>query len=937
MTILVVYPNKLDLSKREFCPVVPGQTLNAWMSANIKGYYVSGTPPFSYRVNGSQLTSLDWSEYVWQDGDLIELYAEPKDPVTAIMAVVAVVSAGMAIYAMNQIPDTFQKTTPEGSPIYDANAQGNQPRLMGIIPELFGRHKTYPDIISEPHWYFSEDDEFLLLMTSVSVGDIELNGDNIIIGDTPVSKYGVDIDYQIFPPGIDVTTHPGHQNIYTSREVGATASTSGIELKGAVNSIEPNTTRIAQNTMTLLSEIDGFLSEYWPVEWEAGHVITVAGSPGAKSVSYGHSYGGWRAEASANILNYWSQDPALHDCKKGDYIQYPISYYEPSNGPVQIEYATGMVEDKFTGIQNGVSFHAVRILDANGNRLPVNAVPSDARHTSIPFLGKDDGRFIIKSKTSTKATLKRLYPAGNTEQSWWGSFSSQGDNSGWRITAENALPGEPAGPFYACPQSEITDQIYIDLKFPDGIGYMNDNGSISSRELRVMIEWRGEGETTWNQQEFKRSGATRDQMGNTIHINLGRKVRPEVRVYRITGDSTDSRAFDRIEFKRLKSRLDANTKYEDFTTMAVRIRGSNTLSRSAENKLGVIPIRKLQIPDGVGGWTTETYATRDIAPAVRYIITDSGLTDVQIGHHELLRLHEVWKARGDTFDAVFTDDSTLFDVLKKVLAVGYAEPTLNYGQIVPVRDEPRSVFDYQYQPDNMLGKGLERSGKFIDEEEPDGIEVEYFSTETWKPETVLCLLPGDLGLKPEKVRAFGVTDETKAWRFGMRIRRKKRYRRFQYSFQTEMDAFNSNYLDFVALADDVPGYAQSGRLEEYSYQNGRTTLTFDAPLEWGEGVHHVALRKPNGKTSGPYVCDRGPNPFQLVISGNLDFTPDLSGSIEPPLWLFGAADSWCYPSLIDDVTPQGTEKCSVKAVNYDDRVYQDDDNEPDENGYPKVA
>ncbi|MBO0170435.1 hypothetical protein J0680_24310, partial [Vibrio parahaemolyticus] len=95
----------------------------------------------------------------------------------------------------------------------------------------------------------------------------------------------------------------------------------------------------------------------------------------------------------------------------------------------------------------------------------------------------------------------------------------------------------------------------------------------------------------------------------------------------------------------------------------------------------------------------------------------------------------------------------------------------------------------------------------------------------------MCLLPGAHGNKPEKVSAFGVTDPTKAWQVGMRVRRKKRYRRFQYSFQTEMDAFNSNYLDYVALGDDVPGYAQSGRLEGFSIQNGKTHLWLDLPLE----------------------------------------------------------------------------------------------------------
>lgn len=935
----MVYPNKLDRSKRDFCPVVSGQTLNAWMSANIKGYYVSPTPPFSYFVNGEERTNSDWFEYAWQEGDLIELVAEPKDPVTAVLAVVAIVSAGMAIYTMNQIPDNFQKTIPEGSPIYDANAQGNRPRLMGIIPELFGRHKTYPDTISEPHWYFSDDDEFLLLMTAISVGEVELNGDNIIIGDTPVSKYGADIDYQIFPPGSKVTSHAAHQNIYTSREVGATASTSGIELEGSVNSIEANSTRLSDKDMTLVSDIDGFMTEFWPVEWEAGKVIEVSGTPGSKTVRSEYTSGGWRNAPGLDGLHFWSINPTLHSCRPGDYIRYPISYREPSNGPAQVEYSTGMVMRKHSKVENGVKYYAVTIASATGNFVPVSTVPRKARHIPIQFLGKDDGRYKVTFQSRTYGTLKKMYPSGNSEMSsWFPSFSYSGKLlSGVRVTVEKALPGKPAGPFFACPAAEVSDQISVDIKFPDGIGYMNDDGSLSSRELRLMIEWRGEGESTWNQVPFKRSGATRDQMGNTITINLGRKVRPEVRVYRVTGNSTDSRAFDRIEFKRLKSRLESNTKYDDFTTMAVRIRGSNTLSRNAENKLGVIPVRKLQIPDGAGGWTSETYATRDIAPAVRYIIRDSGLTDFQIGHHELLRLHYVWKARGDIFDAVFTDDSTLFDVLKKVLAVGYSEPALNYGQIVPVRDEPRTVYDYQYQPDNMLGKGLERSGKFFDEEEPDGIEVEYFSTETWKPETVLCLLPGDLGLKPEKVRAFGVTDPIRAWRFGMRVRRKKRYRRFQYSFQTEMDAFNSNYLDYVALADDVPGYAQSGRLESYAVSDGKVVLTVDAPLEWGNGVHHIALRKPNGRTSGPYVCDRGPNSFQITISGNLDFKPVLDGSMEPPLWLFGEADNWCYPALIDDVTPQGTEKCSVKAVNYDVRVYEDDNNEPDENGYPKVA
>ncbi len=134
MSMLVVYPpNKLDRSKREFTPVPSGKTLNDWMSEHIKGYYVSNTPPFSYFVNGEQKTPSDWFSYAWQDGDYVELVAEPKDPINIGLAIIAVVAAGAAVYAMSQIPDNLQNTTPEGSPIYDANAQGNRARLMGGI------------------------------------------------------------------------------------------------------------------------------------------------------------------------------------------------------------------------------------------------------------------------------------------------------------------------------------------------------------------------------------------------------------------------------------------------------------------------------------------------------------------------------------------------------------------------------------------------------------------------------------------------------------------------------------------------------------------------------------------------------------------------------------------------------------------------------------
>ncbi len=171
------------------------------------------------------------------------------------------------------------------------------------------------------------------MMTSLGNGEYDFTANEVFISDTPVSKYAGDISFEAFPPGADVTGHPAHENIYTSREVGgATSSTSGIELEGAVNSITPVQVNVENDTLGVVTDVDGLLTEYWPVEWEKDDIINITGSLGAREVTHVGFYGGWRNENGVDKLQFWSTDADIHNCKTGDYIEYPISYYEPSSG-----------------------------------------------------------------------------------------------------------------------------------------------------------------------------------------------------------------------------------------------------------------------------------------------------------------------------------------------------------------------------------------------------------------------------------------------------------------------------------------------------------------------------------------------------------------------------------------------------------------------------
>lgn len=471
------------------------------------------------------------------------------------------------------------------------------------------------------------------------------------------------------------------------------------------------------------------------------------------------------------------------------------------------------------------------------------------------------------------------------------------------------------GPFRLAPANEVAQQIEFDIFASGGLGRVEDNGSISERTRRVELQYRVAG-GAWTSVYQDITGASRDQMGWTFAVTLPASyAEVDVRMRRLGVESTDIKDLDRIEWYGMRCLLDSPTSYAGVTTMAVTVRGSDRISANTENKISAVVTRKL------GG-----VATRSIADWVRYVCTSIGYSTDDLDESELSALAAVWSSRGDQFDHAIVDQTTVKDALATALRAGFAELTIDAGKIRPVRDQARTTFEHLYTPQNMVS-ALRRQFTAYDPDDYDGVDVEFTSSTTWEQETVQCRLPGDQGLRVEKIRLEGVTDRTRAWRVGMRQRRAHVYRRKTYSFSTEWDALNSRYLSYCALSDDVPGYGQSAVLVSSSSVAGGLVLRASEPLAWVTGASHViALRRPDGTLSGPHAATRVDD-YQVQITGLLDFTPVVSGATDPTHLLFGTTTTWSYPVLITEISPSG-DTVDVTAVNYDARVYADDDNSP---------
>ncbi|MCO6443906.1 MAG: hypothetical protein J5J04_07470, partial [Anaerolineae bacterium] len=437
------------------------------------------------------------------------------------------------------------------------------------------------------------------------------------------------------------------------------------------------------------------------------------------------------------------------------------------------------------GVHSGVDILLPRTktvtIGGFGTGTTTTYTPTEYRITALI-----SGTILDGSGSPITATIgwdfQRLNPDGTDDVSWVG-FAA--DASSPNVTIEldrSQVVGGWLGPFRATPRNETSSLIEFDVFAPQGIGYLNDGGSIDTRIKSWEIQWRSNG-GAWTAQTFSVQAATRDQCGYTFQVTLPAALSGvEVRIRRVGAEQTDLKSLDRLEWYGLRSLLPAPSSYAGVTTMAITITGSDAIASATENQINLIATRKI---NGV--------ATRSIADWVQHVCEDIGYGAEDLDADELARLGAIWDARGDQFDFVFSDQATVRDALAMALRAGYSELTIDDGRIRPVRDEPRTTFEQIYTPQNMTAP-LTRQFVSYDPDDHDGVDVEYVDAESWTTQVVECRLPGDVGIRVRKIEAEGVTDRTRAWRLGMRQRRIDAYRRKRYSFSTEWDALNSRYL-----------------------------------------------------------------------------------------------------------------------------------------------
>ncbi|CAB3712461.1 hypothetical protein CEY09_30310 [Achromobacter marplatensis] len=786
---------------------------------------------------------------------------------------------------------TSSAETPQSTELKASQGKANTAKLAAVVPEPAGRYRRFVDYLTPPRRYFvNKREQWLVFLTNIGPGSYLVPDENVKVGSTPFNQLGGDAWYGVFPPNTDLSNVEAAQIWHTTTEVGGTSSgTAGLEMTTDLG----NRDNVDASAYNLGGDVIARADGEFPSGWGVGTAL---------AIEYGRPY---------NIVDHEVQpsesDPGYTISRFTGYFGHMPSVGVGNTfrvGP----FGTNVRWEVLTVVASlGAGVYTVEFQDLDTGIVRVSP------GTGVSYIFGADVERTIVAFDQTSATVSP------------GAFQTGTLATRVRF-AGGSVYGEWSNEFVATPPGQVTSLIEIDVFFPQGLCYLSDDGDVEARSVGVEYQYRNVagGPRVTIARTF--SDATVDQIGFTEQFAIA-PMAPAVRVRRIGAQSTSTQIQDKCQWYGLKARLPNFWLYPKWTTLAVALRSGGKLGAQSENQINVEPTRILPTLLPNGTWTAPQ-PTRDISAFARYILNSSGVSDDQIDMTEMVRLHSIWTARGETLDFVF-DATTVKEALQTAFGAGMGEFTCGDGLVRPVREDVQEVWEQSYSPQNMstsLRRNISAHSQITDY---DGVDVEYTSATTWSKETVQCRLPGDFGAKVQKITLEGVTDRTRAWRIGMRQRRALFYRRKEYSFSTELDALNSNYLDRVALFGSDPGYGQSALVVSMTDgSSGTAVLRSSERLVWEAGSQHiVAYRRADGKMIGPFAASPGANEYEVLAAIPKPW-PAITLSQELPHLYFGKSETFAFPALVTGVSPRGDFEVSVSAVNYDARVYASDNDFP---------
>lgn len=449
------------------------------------------------------------------------------------------------------------------------------------------------------------------------------------------------------------------------------------------------------------------------------------------------------------------------------------------------------------------------------------------------------------------------------------------------IAGQELKAGRFTAGYTVCAAGYTVNRIEVDVTMDQGIGYMENDGTITPFPLDMRVDARYvddfgvptsaiTGSAAWfNIMLPNITGATRTAQRRTFGVDIT-PGRVEVRMTRTSlAFSSDNHYVTQANWAALRGFLVSAgpVLHPGATHMEVLMKASEQLTGLNQRKVNVIVRRKLAVRTAEA--TSAALAeTRSIAWALQDIwLNDDYGARQDFNTHDydsLVTLNAIWAARQDYLDILFDSRTTIREALKIVSQAGRAVAYQRMGMLAVARDQEQTLPIAGFSGRNILPGSATIGYALPTPETADAVVVEYFDNRIWDWVPVECPAPGVVTpVNPVTLRLAGITQYYQAKREGTYKAADNLWRRKFPKWSTEMLGRLPTYGSAVLFAPAMPGWSQSGDVV------GATGLTVNLsePVVFTEGVtNYISFMGPYGRYTEAIIASPSSDPNTVVLA-----------------------------------------------------------------------
>lgn len=846
-------------------------------------------------------------------------------------AIVAI-TAAYSLYTVLTMPKPQSPTV--GSSNNELAQRSNQARINGRIPDIFGRLRSYPDLIAQTYTIYKDGIEIEECLMCIGRGYFQIL--DMRDGDTDVANIA-GTSVSVYDPFTSIVGTPIYQ-----------VGDSFTELPKFVrNSDSINGQTIEQpNSAVLESSSIWFQSPNlikatgldFTQKFAANDRIALSGAVyGVQDVNLSGSIMVNEdkmviIESSTNIDN-----PNLF---KGLLLTGALVDIETTSGTPPVtntntrdlsgQYVvSGVTKTVISGgFHYEITLSNPEKVNANwqyvNNSYTITAGASLNRNSNSITL---DDTYTINSVTAD--TIALVNPSAiNSDWDKLLTLPNQSTQGQDVLVRFDAVSSKYVG-WFNFDMPEATQAVF-NFFFPNGLFYQDSKGGVWEEKITVIIELQaidGNGDpvgsiTTINQ-EIRANN--KSQFGKTIYIDLPTAGSFRFRLSRTTPTQA-GKTQDTCKIKSVYGMTDSSiSDYGNITVVRSRTVATDGALSIKERKLNCLVNRKLPV-DGTG----PLQVTRSAGQALINLALDeyigrrtSAEVDIAQINAEIDKVNDYFGSDVmSEFNYTIDDDNLSFEEIAGMVAsAAFCEP-YRFGSLTRIKfEQPQENSVLLFNHRNKVPLTEKRSYTFGVQKDYDGVELEY--TSDVDDARVKYTIPEDITPKnPLKITTTGIRNEAQA-----KVRAWREWNKLRYKYMScEVEVLDESELlirnDRILNADNTVVDTQDGEVEAV---DGLIIQT-SQPCTFDVGSDYFIHLQISNATVDVVQCTAGVDKYHVVLS-RPPVQPLVVADdryVKTLYTLVRADQTEAQAFMLEELTPQTQMTNTLKASNYDARFYERD-------------